>query len=224
MESKLVFPEKKVCFIKFRSSSWNFQFFDWNSPSGLSELPSTSFEDGFENFDFLFNTFFQNLSELIYWFRTFVENPSACSSKLFSMSTKEVLGIFSGKVIDECSRFWSKDFKIFDGSLPAFLSNLHSACLLELFEKANFWKRFDCLIVFGSWARNLRTFCKKSSSGLWKLQSFSPLEYLLFWIHIFSKLFSESDEFFFEIFRKKNLAPLPQNWTLRGNRFFFRQK
>ena len=158
------------------------------------------------------------------WFRTFVENPSSCSSKLFSMSTKEFLGIFSGKVIDECSRFWSKDFKTFDDSLPAFVSNLHSACLVELFEKAKIWKSIWLSNRFESWARNLRTFCKKSSSGLWKLQSFSPLEYLVFWIHIFSKLFSETDEFFFEKIRKKNLAPLPQNWTLRGNRFFFRQK
>ena len=103
----------------------------------MSELPSASFEDGFENFDFLFNNFFRIW---VNWFRTFVENPSSCSSKLFSMSTKEFLGIFSGKVIDECSRFWSKDFKTFDDSLPAFVSNLHFACLVELFEKAKIWK------------------------------------------------------------------------------------
>ena len=137
---------------------------------------------------------------------------------------KNSLGFFLERLSMNVLAF---DRKISRLSMTAFQLSCQ-ICILRVWwnflRKQKFEKVFDCLIVFESWARNLRTFCKKSSSGLWKLQSFSPLEYLVFWIHIFSKLFSETDEFFFEKIRKKNLAPLPQNWTLRGNRFFFRQK
>ena len=38
--------------------------------------------------------------------------------------------------------FWSKDFKTFDDSLSACLPNLHSAWLVDLFEKAHFLKKY----------------------------------------------------------------------------------